>query len=156
MKIQGGLGPRPLLSVPHILSDEASCYYHGYVMAEMSVHQTRAHFLKDGGKIVDNPNVGKTLSKEYWAPGNSELFLDLVANLTGEPLTGKAWISALEEPLEALLASEKVEYDAGVAAGSTHGTGEIDLKMHVRLIDGDEIISDSVADGGFVSACKKF
>ena len=29
--IQGGLSPRPLLSVPHILSDEASCYYHGYV-----------------------------------------------------------------------------------------------------------------------------
>ena len=49
LKIQGGLGPRPILSVPHILSDEASCYYHGYVMAEMSVHQTRAHFLKNGG-----------------------------------------------------------------------------------------------------------
>jgi oligoendopeptidase F len=31
MKIQGGLGPRPLLSVPHIISDEASCYYHAYV-----------------------------------------------------------------------------------------------------------------------------
>ena len=32
--IQGGLSPRPLLSVPHLLSDEASCYYHGYVLAE--------------------------------------------------------------------------------------------------------------------------
>ena len=28
-RIQGGAGPRPLLSVPHIISDEASCYYHG-------------------------------------------------------------------------------------------------------------------------------
>jgi oligoendopeptidase F len=44
--IQGGLSPRPLLSVPHILSDEASCYYHGYVLAEMGVHQTREFFLK--------------------------------------------------------------------------------------------------------------
>jgi hypothetical protein len=34
-KVQGGLGARPLLSVPHLLSDEASCYYHGYVLAEM-------------------------------------------------------------------------------------------------------------------------
>jgi oligoendopeptidase F len=34
--IQGGLSARPLLSVPHILSDEASCYYHGYV----SVYRT--------------------------------------------------------------------------------------------------------------------
>ena len=28
-RIQGGFSPRPLLSVPHILSDESSCYYHG-------------------------------------------------------------------------------------------------------------------------------
>ncbi len=28
--IVGGLAPRPLLSVPHILRDESSCYYHGY------------------------------------------------------------------------------------------------------------------------------
>jgi hypothetical protein len=32
VEIQGGLGPRPLLSVPHILSDESSAYYHGYVL----------------------------------------------------------------------------------------------------------------------------
>jgi oligoendopeptidase F len=32
-KIQGGLGPRPLLSVPHIISDELSCYYHAYVVS---------------------------------------------------------------------------------------------------------------------------
>ena len=43
-RIQGGLAARPLLSVPHLLSDEASCYYHGYVLAEMAVHQTRAFF----------------------------------------------------------------------------------------------------------------
>jgi oligoendopeptidase F len=32
-KVQGGMGPRPLLSVPHIISDEASCYYHAYVVS---------------------------------------------------------------------------------------------------------------------------
>lgn len=57
--MQGGLSARPLLSVPHILADESSCYYHGYVLAEMSVHQTRSHFLAKYGHIVDNPNVGK-------------------------------------------------------------------------------------------------
>lgn len=31
-KIQGGFSPRPLLSVPHIVSDEASCYYQGYTV----------------------------------------------------------------------------------------------------------------------------
>ena len=37
VSIQGGLSARPLLSVPHLLSDEASCYYHGYVLAEMAI-----------------------------------------------------------------------------------------------------------------------
>ena len=56
-KIQGGLSARPLLSVPHILSDEASCYYHGYVLAEMAVHQTRAFLKRRDGYIVDNPKA---------------------------------------------------------------------------------------------------
>ncbi len=51
-KIQGGLSPRPLLSVPHLVSDEASCYYQGYTLAEMSVHQTREYFKETDGFIV--------------------------------------------------------------------------------------------------------
>ena len=45
------------MSVPHILADESSAYYHAYVLAEMSVHQTRAHFKRKYGKMVDNPKV---------------------------------------------------------------------------------------------------
>ena len=33
IKIQGGLSARPLLSVPHLVSDEASCYYQGYTVS---------------------------------------------------------------------------------------------------------------------------
>ena len=47
---QGGLSPRPLLSVPHILADEASCYYHGYVLAEMSVGSGG----RAGGWVIDD------------------------------------------------------------------------------------------------------
>merc|ERR1712086_1088653 len=113
LRIQGGPGGRPLLCVPHILSDEASCYYHGYVLAEMSVHQTRAHF---GGAamIVDNPCVGKDLADVYWAPGNATPFLDLVKALTKKDLTGDAWLQALGEDLEARVAAEKRDYDAFV------------------------------------------
>lgn len=45
------------MSVPHILADESSAYYHAYVLAEMSVHQTRAHFKRKYGEMVDNPKV---------------------------------------------------------------------------------------------------
>lgn len=53
-------------------------FYIGYVLAEMSVHQTRAHFLKTYGRIVDEPNVGKDLTEVYWKPGNSESYMTLV------------------------------------------------------------------------------
>jgi hypothetical protein len=35
LDVQGGLASRPLLSVPHVISDEASCYYHGYVLVSL-------------------------------------------------------------------------------------------------------------------------
>ena len=54
----------------------------GYVLAEMSVHQTRAHFMQKYGNIVDNPQIGKDLTEVYWLPGNGEGFLALVEKLT--------------------------------------------------------------------------
>ena len=48
------------MSVPHVLADESSAYYHAYVLAEMSVHQTRAHFKRKYGALVDNNQVCKT------------------------------------------------------------------------------------------------
>merc|ERR1712078_483180 len=130
-RIQGGLGPRPLLSVPHLLSDEASCYYHGYVLAEMAVHQTRAHFLRKYGSIVDNPAVGPDLTKTYWEPGNGEAFLDLVAGLTGAPLSSDGWIAELQEDLEARVARERREYDEARAAGPrvSPDAEDVDLAM---------------------------
>ena len=111
-QIQGGFGARPLLSVPHLLSDEASCYYHGYVLAEMAVHQTRQYFMAKDGYIVDNPAVGPTLRDAYWRPGNSQPFLGLVKALTGKPLSGEPWVATLKQDVEALLVEEKAAYAA--------------------------------------------
>jgi len=133
----------------------------------MSVHQTREHFLKDGGTIVDNPEVGKALTASYWEPGNSEMFLDLVAKLTGEPLTGKAWLGGLGEDLEAKIAAERKEYDAAIQAGTSaaaSGAGDggsgaggyIDLSMRILIKDGDVEIADTEKLGGFLPACKAF
>ena len=49
--------------MPHILADESSAYYHGYVLAEMSVHQTRDYFQSKYDSIADNPEVGKELTE---------------------------------------------------------------------------------------------
>lgn len=69
----------------------------------MGVHQTREFFLKKYGRIVDNKEVGPTLTSAYWKPGNSEMFLDLVKNLTGSGLTGDAWVRKLKEDIEELV-----------------------------------------------------
>ena len=151
----GGPASRPLLSVPHILSDEASCYYHGYVLAEMSVWHTRAHFLKGGQRIVDNPEVGKSLTKAYWEAGNSEMFLDLVENLTGKPLSCDAWVDDLNEDLETKVAAEKADYDWAV--GPHHNElSTVELDMRMRVVDGDQVLADSERDGGFLKACAAF
>jgi len=157
-KIQGGLSARPLLSVPHLLSDEASCYYHGYVLAEMAVHHTRAFIHARDGFIVDNPKVGPTLREGYWRPGNSEPFLGLVEALTGTPLSGDAWVAMLKQDVEELLVEEKVAYDAAAnAKQEPHGAPEaVDLDMRIKIVDGDEVIADTAADGDFFATCSKF
>ncbi|KAJ1448448.1 hypothetical protein M885DRAFT_539172 [Pelagophyceae sp. CCMP2097] len=150
--VQGGPSSRPLLSVPHVLSDEASCYYHGYVLALMAVHQTREHFGGARG-IVDNAAVGPSLAEHYWLPGNSRPFLELVGELTGRPLDGAAWLAALEEDVEARVSAERADYIA--FAEKPPPAGDVDLDMRIRIIDGDEHIADS-NDGGFLGACKAF
>jgi hypothetical protein len=156
-KIQGGLSPRPLLSVPHLLSDESSCYYHGYVLAEMSVWQTRQHFLKKYGEIVDNPQIGKDLAEVYWKPGNSEAFLDLVEKLTGSPLSSDAWVEELQTPVEEAVKEERKEYDAAVAKGPAIAPGsDVDLDMRMVLAHGDEVIADTADMPSFGGATAQF
>ncbi|KAJ3108082.1 hypothetical protein HDU97_002317 [Phlyctochytrium planicorne] len=156
--IQGGLSGRPLLSVPHPLSDESAAYYHGYVLADMSVHQTRKHFLAKYGSIVDNEKVGADLRDIYWRPGNSRMFLDLVKEMTGKELSGDAWVESLQEPVEERLKRDKADYEHAVAVGPKFKAGEnVDLNMRVILVHGDEVISDSQSlKGGLAEACDVF
>jgi hypothetical protein len=134
-------------------------------LAEMSVHQTREYFKTKYGYIVDNPNVGPTLTKSYWECGNSKPFLEIVKDLTGKELTGKAWIDALNEDLEEHVVQEKKEYDEMIekcllkekqqSNNGDDGSDEIDLDMVVKFVDGDTIISDS-NKSGLLGACKEF
>eukprot|EP00930_Biecheleria_cincta_P055071 TRINITY_DN41440_c0_g1_i1.p1 TRINITY_DN41440_c0_g1~~TRINITY_DN41440_c0_g1_i1.p1 ORF type:complete len:635 (-),score=127.93 TRINITY_DN41440_c0_g1_i1:9-1892(-) len=155
VKVQGGLAARPLLSVPHILSDESSCYYHGYVLAEMSVHQTRDYFMRVHGSIVDNPKVGEVLTASYWRCGNAEMFFDLVERLTGKPLTGDCWVKELEEDVDSKVKAERSAYEQAVKLPNPRECGEVDLGMRMRLVDGDTVIAES-GDASFLEACAKF
>ena len=160
-----------LKKYPHIISDEASCYYHGYTLAEMSVHQTRHFFKERDGYIVNNPKVGPTLTEAYWSCGNSRAFLDIVRGLTGKELSGTAWVEALQETVEDKIKREKQEYDEALAKASSlrkrklEGTGtkaetvslDNTLDMTIRFVDGDTLIADSSKlRGGILEACTAF
>ncbi|KAL3147698.1 hypothetical protein ABBQ32_002443 [Trebouxia sp. C0010 RCD-2024] len=155
--VEGGLAGRPLMSVPHILADESSAYYHAYVLAEMSVHQTRAHFKRKYGEMVDNPKVGQDLEEIYWRPGNGTAFLDLVQQLTGEALTADAWVSKLKESVSSVVQQEEQEYKEAVQQGPKIKPGQpADLGMHVILVHGDEVIADSEKAGSIQAATAQY
>lgn len=81
--------PRPLMAIPHLLSDEASCAYQGYLLAHMAVYQTRAYFTDKFGYLTDNPEIGPLLAEHYWYKGNSVNHNGTIESLTGEGFNAK-------------------------------------------------------------------
>ena len=77
--------------------------------------------------------------------------------MTGSPLTGQAWINDLKKSVDDLLEEEKASYDKKRAECATAPSCEdIDLNMRIRIVDGDDVISDTAEDGSFLATCKKF
>lgn len=130
--------PRPTLAVPHLLASEASCYYHGYVLAHMAVAQVREHFLERHGSIVDNPAVGRELSAICWAPGNSKGFLDLIRELTGKPFSADALAREIAAPTDEVVsrAKEIVKKHGGQPSRRR----DVDLDVRLRVIHGKEVV----------------
>ena len=137
-------GTRPVLAVPHLLAGEASAYYHGYVMAEMAVHQTRAFFVARDGHLVDNPRVGPDLAAHYWAPGNAQTFNETLRSLTGSPLSADAIVASCNLGVDEAVAQAR----AAIARlpGIAPQQGPVDLDVTVRVVHGREVIGTS--EGG--------
>ncbi|MCA9751967.1 MAG: peptidase M3 [Gemmatimonadetes bacterium] len=133
-----GGSPRPVLSVPHLLSWEASAYYHGYVLARMAVHQTRAHFRRKYGHLLDNPAIGRDLSEIYWRPGNSRGFLDLVAEMTGEPFSADALVEEVSRPADHAVKQARQDYE--LSDSRPAAVAEPELECRLRIVHGREVV----------------
>lgn len=132
--------PRPLLAIPHLLSDESACSYQGYLLANMAVYQTRAYFMTKFGYLSDNPEIGPLLAKHYWNPGNSISHDASIKSLTGEGFNAKyladicnlsvddAWEQELSK-MEKL--AQRPEIDPA------------DLNARIKVVDGNEILAES-------------
>jgi len=130
---------RPVLSIPHLLSIDASAYYHGYVLAEMGVHQTRDYFLSRDGRLVDNPTVGPELSKAYWRPGNSRRFGEFLESLTGEAVTA----SYLAADVNLTVEEKHAEAEKAIAKlkDAPVFEGPVDLDATIRVDHGNETMA---------------
>ena len=145
--------PRPILAVPHLLAGESSAYYHGYVLAEMAVQQTRAYFLEKYGYICDNPNIGPELENGYWKSGNSVPFMTLVERLTGKPFSADALVAHSNRTISEAITEAKrlVEHSHTSPQQKDH----TDLGASIKVIHGNEEIA-KFSNGDFARANEKF
>ncbi|HEY0466304.1 MAG TPA: M3 family metallopeptidase, partial [Polyangiaceae bacterium] len=141
--LDGG-GPRPTLSISHLISGDFSCTYHGYVLAQVAVAQARSYFLERDGHLVDNPRIGPELAKVWWQPGNSVAFAEFVRRLTGRELSA----APLAERLNQSVAQRQAEAHASVArlAEIPRPTREIDLDASIHVVHGAESIAEYRGD----------
>jgi Zn-dependent oligopeptidase len=146
-------GVRPVLAVPHLLTGEASAYYHGYVMAEMAVFQTREFFLKRDGHITDNPRVGPELAQSYWRPGNAATFNETLQALTGSALNADAIVAACNRTADESIREAHAAIERLKSVPRHAGAVEMDMKL--RVIHGREQVA-STEGGDFDAACQAF
>jgi Zn-dependent oligopeptidase len=144
---------RPVLAVPHLLSGESSAYYHGYVLAELAVQQTRRHFLDRDGYLTDNPSIGPELGRHYWAPGNALTFDETLIRLTGAPLGTGALLRKVRRTPEQAVAEGLACLEQAKQRGAA--AAPIDLDAHIQIAHGRETITSS-RERGYDGASRDF
>jgi hypothetical protein len=153
-RLQGlSRGVRPVLAVPHLLSGESSAYYHGYVLAELAVHQTRRHFLQRDGYLTDNPRIGPELGRDVWAPGNGATFDETLVRLTGSPLGIDALLQRVSRTPEQAVAEGLACLEQAQRRREAEAT--LDLDAQIRVVHGNETVT-STRERGYDGAGRDF
>ncbi|UTH75991.1 M3 family metallopeptidase [Chromobacterium sp. IIBBL 290-4] len=138
------VSPRPLLAIPHLLNQESAAAYHGYLLANMAVYQTRAYFIGKFGYLTDNPAIGPLLAEHYWGPGNSINHNATLVRLTGEPFNARYLADSCNQSA-AQAWTEAQKLIAESAARDYPAQYPDTLAAHIRLVHGAELIADNTA-----------
>ena len=136
------IGPRPMLSIPHLLNQESAASYHGYLLANMAVYQTRAYFERTYGYLTDNPAIGPALAEHYWARGNGINHNETLISLTGEPFNAKYLADYCNQTVEQAWAEAQAQM-ASAATRTYPEPTQKDLDAHIRIVHGAELIADN-------------
>jgi oligoendopeptidase F len=136
------VGPRPLLAVPHLLNQESAASYHGYLLANMAVYQTRAYFERRFGYLTDNPEIGPLLAEHYWARGNGISQNDTLMSLTGESFNAKYLADECNKTVDQ--AWEDAQKQMANAASRLYPPAlNPDLDATIRIVHGAEVIAEN-------------
>ncbi len=155
-RVLGQPGPRPLLAIPHLLNQESSASYHGYLLAHMAVHQTRASLMDRFGYLADNPRVGPLLAEHYWGPGNSVDHNTTLGSLTGEGLSARALADACNQTVEDVWSEAEARMNA---AGNREHMRDYphSLDATIRIVHGQEALADnSVSEAAMCDAFERW
>ena len=148
------ISPRPLMAIPHLMSDEAACAYQGYLLAHMAVYQTRAYFMEKFGYLTDNPKIGPLLAKHYWHAGNSVNHNATIERLTGEGFNAKylADVCNLTSEQAWLLEQQKI-----AAFAKRQRTESSSLNAKISIVDGaTEIANNELSDEAMLVAFEEY
>jgi hypothetical protein len=129
-----------VLNVPHIYSWESICSYHGYGLAELSLSQWRQYFYKKYNYIVDNPNVGKEMTK-VWQYAGSKSYAEFVKIATGKKLSSTAYIESVTRSAkeQIKLAQKRTAYMKKIPISKK----SVNLNATIEMVDGKKKITDS-------------
>lgn len=153
VRVLGIEGPRPTLAIPHLLNQESAASYQGYLLAHMSVWQTRAYFLRTYGYLTDNPAIGPALAEHYWGPGNSLDHDHMLRGLTGEGFSARYLADQCNRSVDQ--AWSEAQAAMTMAATRTYPTDvPATLDAIIRVVDGDRVLADS--NDGEDAMCDRF
>jgi len=140
-----------ILSIPHIFSWQSACSYHGYGLAELSLAQWREYFYAKYGYIVDNPKVGKEMTR-VWKLGSSHTFAEFVKLATGKDLSPESFIRAATRGTSAKisLAKRRLERMRKVP----EYRGKVRLNATIQMVHGKRLVADSRQ--GFEKMARKY
>ncbi len=129
-----------VLNVPHLYNWQSSAYYHGYGLAELGVSQWREYFLRKYGYIVDNPKVGKEMTK-MWSYGSLYPAKKLIKMATGKNLGPEAFIARVTESLDGILnnAKKRIARIESVPVRKN----PINLNGRIAIMHGTEKVADN-------------
>ncbi len=140
-----------VLDIPHIYSWESSGAYHGYGLAELALSQWREYFYKKYEYIVDNPRVGKEMTR-VWKLGARKTFKEFVKVATGKELSSEAFLRSVTMSVPALLkkARERIARLEKVKPYKN----EINLNAKVYMVHGNKEIANNKK--GFEKMTKQY